>query len=158
MYRCNILWPLLATVALTTVHAQVRNFVPVTGAMLENPSPNDWLMFSRTYDAQRYSPLTQINRTNVTKLKMAWTRGFGAGQTETIPLVYNGVMYIVAPGAIVQALDASTGDLRWEYARKMPANQAAQGRTKSLAIFGDVIAYTSPDSFVVGLDAKTGEV
>ena len=125
--------------------------------MLENPSPNDWLMFSRTYDAQRYSPLTQINRTNVARLKMAWTRGFGAGQTETIPLVYNGVMYTVAPGSIVQALDATTGDLLWEYQRKMPANAAAQGRTKSLAIYGDVVAYTAPDSFVVGLDAKTGE-
>jgi PQQ-dependent dehydrogenase (methanol/ethanol family) len=137
--------------------AQVKNFVPVTGAMLENPSPNDWLMFSRTYDAQRYSPLKQINKQNIGQLRMAWTRGFGAGQTETVPLVYNGVMYVVAPGALVQALDAATGDLLWEYQRKVAANVAGQSRSKSLAIFGDVVAFTSPDSFVVGLDARTGE-
>ena len=41
--------------------AQVKNFVPVTQEMLLNPSPDDWLMYSRTYDAQRYSPLKQIN-------------------------------------------------------------------------------------------------
>jgi PQQ-dependent dehydrogenase (methanol/ethanol family) len=141
----------------TLATAQVKNFVPVTQQMLENPSPNDWLMFSRTYDNQRYSPLDQIKTSNVGQLRMAWSRGIGAGQTETIPLVYNGVMYVIAPGAIVQALDATNGDVLWEYKRKVPANQAAQGRAKTLAIFGDIIAYTAPDSFVVGLDARTGE-
>ena len=84
--------------------AQVQGFVPVTQQMLENPSPNDWLMFSRTYDAQRFSPLKQVNKQNVSQLRMIWTRGLGAGQTEAIPLVHNGVMYLIEPGAIVQAL------------------------------------------------------
>src|SRR6266446_7941737 len=83
--------------------AQVQRYVPVTQQMLENPSPDDWLMFSRTYDAQRFSPLKQINKQNVGQLRMVWTRGIGAGQTETIPLVHNGVIYTIAPGAIVQA-------------------------------------------------------
>src|SRR5215831_9655423 len=87
--------------------AQVQNFRPVTQEMLLNPSPDDWLMFSRTYDAQRFSPLKQINKQNVAQLRLAWERGMGAGQTETIPIVYNGVMYVVNPGAIVQALDAT---------------------------------------------------
>ena len=51
-----------------------------------------------------------------------------------------------------------TGDLLWEYKRDVPANVAAQGRTKSLAIYQDIIVYTAPDSFVVGLDARTGEL
>lgn len=137
--------------------AQVQKYVPVTQQMLENPSPDDWLMFSRTYDAQRFSPLKQITKQNVGQLHLAWERGMGAGQTETIPIVHNGVMYVVNPGAIVQALDAATGDLLWEYKRNVPANVAAQGRTKSLAIYQDIVAYTAPDSFVVGLDARTGE-
>src|SRR6185437_8062085 len=95
---------------------------------------------------------------NVQRLRMAWSRGIGAGQTETIPLVHNGVMYVVAPGAIVQALDATTGDLIWEYKRKVPNNVAAAARAKTLAIFQDVVLYTAPDSFVVGLDARTGEL
>ncbi|MEO8100217.1 MAG: PQQ-binding-like beta-propeller repeat protein [Acidobacteriota bacterium] len=137
--------------------AQVQNFTPVTRQMLEQPSPNDWLMYSRTYDAQRYSPLNQITTANVAQLRMTWSRGMGTGQTETVPIVHDGVMYVIAPGAIVQALNAATGDVIWEYKRKMPANQAAQGRSKSLAIFGDIIAFTAPDSFVVGIDARTGE-
>jgi len=137
---------------------QVKSFTPVTPAMLQNPSPSDWLMFSRTYDAQRFSPLDQINKQNVGSLRLAWNRGMGAGQTETIPIVHNGVMYVVNPGAIVQALDGATGDLIWEYKREMAANAASSGRTKSLAIYEDVILYTAPDSFVVGIDARTGKV
>ena len=48
--------------------AQVKNFIPVTQEMLLHPSPNDWLMYSRTYDAQRYSPLKQITGANVGQL------------------------------------------------------------------------------------------
>src|SRR5665213_4017380 len=76
---------------------QVQRYVPVTQQMLENPSPDDWLMFSRTYDAQRFSPLKQITKQNVGQLHLAWERGMGAGQTETIPIVHNGVMYVVIP-------------------------------------------------------------
>ena len=49
--------------------AQVGKFVPVTTEMLVNPSPDDWLMYSRTYDAQRFSPLKQITRQNVAQLR-----------------------------------------------------------------------------------------
>jgi len=147
----------LSITALAPLMAQVQNFKPVTQQMLEHPSADDWLMYSRTYDAQRFSPLKQINSENVGQLRMSWSRGLGAGQTETIPLVYDGVMYVVTPGAIVQALDASTGDLLWEYKRKVAAGVAAVARTKNLAIFQDIVLYTAPDSFVVGLDARTGE-
>ena len=147
---------LISGIAALSALAQVKDFKPVTKEMLENPSPNDWLMFSRTYDAQRFSPLKEINKQNVSKLRMVWTRGLGAGDTETIPLVHDGVMYTIAPGAIVQALDATTGDLLWEYKRKVPANQAGQARPKALAIYQDIVVYTAPDA-VVGLDARTGE-
>ena len=137
--------------------AQVQNFKPVTEEMLRNPSPDDWLSFSRTMDAQRFSPLTQINKQNVGKLGLAWARGLPPGTTEGIPIVHDGVMYLVVPGAIVQALNATNGDLIWEYKRPIAANIASQGRTKTIAIFQDVILYTAPDGFIVGLDARTGE-
>jgi alcohol dehydrogenase (cytochrome c) len=66
-------------------------------------------------------------------------------------------MYLVEPGALVEALDATNGDLIWEYKRKVPAAAASTARTKALAIYQDVILYTAPDGFVVGLDARTGE-
>src|ERR1700680_4012571 len=92
----------LASVFALRVMAQKRDFKPVTQEMLMTPSPNDWLMFSRTYDAQRFSPLNQINKQNVGQLRLAWSLGMGAGTTETIPTVYRGVMYLIAPGSIVQ--------------------------------------------------------
>src|SRR6202034_1271671 len=51
--------------------AQVKDYKPVTEEMLKNPSPEDWLMYSRTYDAQRFSPLKQIDKQNVGQLGLA---------------------------------------------------------------------------------------
>src|SRR6478736_3386571 len=56
-----------------------RGFVPVTDEMLWKPSPSNWLSWRRTLDSQGFSPLDQIDRTNVSKLKMAWARGMGTG-------------------------------------------------------------------------------
>jgi len=137
---------------------QSRTFVPVTSQMLLNPSPNDWLMYNRTYDSQRYSPLKQIDKSNVDQLRMVWTRGQGAGSQEGIPLVHDGVMYLMAPGAAIQALDATNGNLIWEYQRKLPANQASQARSKTIGMWEDMVYTTTPDSFLVALDAKTGEM
>ena len=93
--------------------ALAQDFVPVTDAMLNNPDPSDWLMVSRTYDEQRFSPLNQINKSNVSQLRMAWARGLPGGTQESTPLVYRGVMYLFAPGATIQAVDATNGDLIW---------------------------------------------
>ncbi len=132
--------------------AQVSKFTPVTKEMLENPSPDDWLMYSRTYDAQRFSPLKQITRANIGQLKTAWTHELGMGTVESIPLVYRGVMYVVVPGAGVRALDAIDGAVIWEYKR------AGNGRPKTIAMYDDLIFYTAPDSTLVALDARTGAV
>src|SRR4029453_5536427 len=83
--------------ATTGSRAQVGKFTPVTTEMLVNPSPDDWLMYSRTYDAQRFSPLKQINRQNAGQLRQVWTHEMEMGTVESIPLVYRGVMYIVVP-------------------------------------------------------------
>jgi alcohol dehydrogenase (cytochrome c) len=136
----------------TAVALQVKPFAPVTTEMLLNPSPNDWLMFSRTYDAQRYSPLNQVTTQNVSQLTQAWIHEFSTGSIENIPTVYNGVMYFITPSGIVRALDATNGNMLWEY--KRPGN--GQSRSKNLAIFEDMIYYTAPDSYVVALDARTG--
>jgi alcohol dehydrogenase (cytochrome c) len=136
--------------------AQVQNYKPVTQEMLTNPSPNDWLMFSRTYDAQRYSPLNQITRQNVSQLGLAWTRGLANGTMESIPLVHVGVLYVIAPPASVLALDATNGDVLWEYKHRADNVQGPSSRSKAISIYGDVILYMAPDNFIVGIDARTG--
>ena len=145
---------LLAAGAVSTVMlAQRPAFVPVTAEMLVKPNPDDWLMYSRTYDAQRFSPLRQITRQNVGQMKEVFKKELGAGAIEGIPIVYRGVLYLMLPGATVQALDATTGALIWEHRRN-----AGASRVKTLAIYEDMIYYPSPDGFIVALDARTGEV
>jgi alcohol dehydrogenase (cytochrome c) len=140
------------------VQREVPNYKPVTNDMLLHPSPDDWLMYSRTYDAWRYSPLKQINKKNIAQLRMAWVLGLPQGTTETIPIVHDGVMYVIAPGGIVDALDATTGDLIWEYKRKYKTPQVGSvERTKTLAIYEDMVYFTAPDGYVVAIDAKTGK-
>jgi alcohol dehydrogenase (cytochrome c) len=140
-------------------HGTVPNYKPVTDDMLSNPSPDDWLQFSRTYDAWRYSPLKQINKKNVGQLHIAWVKGLPAGTTETIPLVHDGVIYTIAPGADVMAINGANGDIIWEYKRSYKNPQlGSTERTKSLAIYKDMIYYTAPDGYVVALDATTGKV
>ena len=78
-------------------------------------------MVHRTYDFQAYSPLDQINRENVAQLQLAWMRAMDEGPQEIRPLVHDGVMYIAHPGSDhLQALDATTGDLIWDYERTVP--------------------------------------
>jgi alcohol dehydrogenase (cytochrome c) len=151
-----------ATVALCATPirgaAQNEGFVPVTDATLAHPDPSDWLHISRTYDEHRFSPLKQITRSNVAQLRMVWSRGLPVGTQESTPIVYRGVMYVIAPGARVQALDATSGDLLWEYRRDYPAGvQPLAARSKNLGIYEDMIYFGAPDGYLVAIDAQTGK-
>jgi len=144
------------------VFAQVKDFRPVTREMLLSPGPDDWLMFSRTYDGQRFSPLRQIDRQNVGQLRLAWARGMASGIHENIPLVHRGVMYVANPASVVQALDATNGDLLWEYRRKLPEDLNKfvinAGRARTLALYEDLVFFAAADGYVVALDARTGSL
>jgi len=137
------------------------NFKPVTQQMLENPSPNDWLMYSRTYDAQHYSPLKQINTRNVSKLQLVWSYSLGdKGEIQSYPLEYNGVMYILGPFGKIFALDAVNGDVIWTYQRDIDekALNQARPRSKNIAIYENEIISTAPDGYLIALDAQTGKL
>ena len=137
-------------------------FVPVTSPMLQEPDPADWLMWRRTLNSWGYSPLQQINRSNVGNLRMVWSRGMGPGVQEATPLVHNGVMYLPNPSDYIQAIDAATGDLKWEYKRQVPEDLGkfipVPSINRNLAIFADKIIDTSQDDFLFALDAVTGKL
>ena len=139
--------------------SQVPQFIPVTESVLTNPDPADWLMINRTFDQHRFSPLNQINKNNVGQLRMAWTRGLPAGTQETTPTVYRGIIYMYVPGASVQAIDGTNGDLIWEYQRDYPKSVNPQAaRNKNVGIYEDMIYFAAPDGVLIALDAKTGAV
>ena len=132
---------------------EVNRFTPVTQEMLANPSPDDWLMYSRTYDAQRFSPLKQITPTECRPASPGLQERAGRRATqESIPIVLpRRPCTWSLPGASVLAVDATTGATIWEHKRPSGAS-----RTKALAIYDDMIFYSSPDGFIVALDARTG--
>jgi alcohol dehydrogenase (cytochrome c) len=142
--------------------APQANFVPVTDKMLEKPDPGDWLMWRRTQDSWGYSPLTQITKANVSKLKMIWTRGMGPGLMEATPLAYRGIVYLPNPSDLIHAINGATGDLLWEYRRDLPEDVTkifpVPSINRNIAIYGDQIIDTSADDFVYAVDAKSGKL
>mgnify|MGYP003575225932 CR=1 FL=1 len=135
---------------------QTRRCVPVTDAMLQKPDPADWLMWRRTLDGWGYSPLNQVTRANVDKLKLVWSRTMAVGgSNESTPLVHDGVMYLPNTGDLIQALDAQTGELIWESQRPLLRNR---GTNRNIAIYGTTIIDTSMDNAVYALDAQTGKL
>ena len=113
-------------VALEAFGQAPQAFEPVTDEMLQKPDPADWLMWRRTLDSWGHSPLTQIDKRNVASLRLVWTRALGPGMQEGTPLVHGGVMYFPNPSDVIQALDAASGDLLWQYRRSLPDDLGAR--------------------------------
>ena len=144
------------------VHELLRDLVPVTDEMLREPDPEDWISFRNGYDLWGYSSLEQIDADNVGELRLVWSRAMQHGYQEVEPIVYDGVMFLANVEDIVQALDARTGDLLWEYRRNLPENIAnitgTRYRYRNVSIYDDKIFLATNDAFLVALDARTGEL
>jgi alcohol dehydrogenase (cytochrome c) len=83
------------------------------------------------------------------------------GANQPTPLIYDGVMYLPNPRGVIQALDAATGDLIWQYRPQAPSNltgDPARGTQRNLAIFGDRIYATTNDARIIALEARTGKL
>ncbi|MFP5206894.1 MAG: PQQ-binding-like beta-propeller repeat protein [Acidobacteriota bacterium] len=141
-----------------TIQGEVKNYVPVTDEMLRNPPRGDWLMARRNYQAWSYSPLDQINRTNVKTLQLKWAWAMNdSGANETTPIEHNGVLYLASPSNIVQALNAKTGDLIWE-SRVGPVQAPGYGGIRSIAIAEDKVFISTSNAHMVALDARDGKI
>ncbi len=129
---------------------------PVTDALLQDPPPGDWLNWRRTRDGHGYSPLDQITRGNVDQLRLAWVLAIREGNHQTAPLVHDGVMFLASPGDVVQAIDAVTGDVIWQYRSPLPEDAPQRAPTRTLALYGDRVFLATADAAIVALDARTG--
>ena len=123
--------------------------------------PENWLTYSGDYSSHHYSPLSQINRTNVARLKLAWMYQIGSRQHfEATPLVVDGVMYLTEPASDVTALDLKTGRPLWHYRRTIPEGvPVCCGQVnRGVAILGGLIYVGTINGHLVALDARTGRV
>ncbi len=140
------------------VHANpLDRITPVTEQMLSRPPASEWLIWRRTYDDQGFSPLKQIDRDNVRELRVAWTWSLANGPDETTALEHDGVLFVDGYGDVVQALNAATGDLLWQYSRRLPAD-AQPSVKRNLALYADRLLVPTSDDHVVALDVHTGAV
>lgn len=125
--------------------------------------PNNWLIYGRTYNSNRFSPLNQINSKNVKKLvpKFAYSLGTLEGQQVT-PTVNNGIMIVAVSQQFVDAVDAKTGERLWRYEIKLPADIAQYACcglvTKGVAVYEDKVYVAALDARLIALDAKTGKM
>jgi quinoprotein glucose dehydrogenase len=125
----------------------------------EPKSTQDWAAYGGNPQQTHYSPLTQINKSNVKRLQVVWSYDTGeTGGLQTSPIEVAGVLYGISPSQKIFALDATTGKLKWKFDSGIVGMQPDRG-----------LAYwASPDNtdrriivgvmnFVYTLDAETGQ-
>ncbi len=141
------------------INREIPDFSPVTLEMLRQPPAADWLSWRRTLDGQGYSPLDQVNKENVSQLKLAWVLTMREGSNQTTPLVHDGVMFLVNPQNVVQAVDAATGDVIWEFVYSFPPeSKTLAGPTRNIAIYQNKLFMATYDAAIVALDARSGKL
>jgi alcohol dehydrogenase (cytochrome c) len=121
--------------------------------------PHNWLTYSRTYDGQRHSPLTQVTPANVRNLELKWilpNQVFGAWQST--PLVVDGIMYLTQRPNDILAVDAKTGRAFWQYrhANSADARVCCGANNRGVAILGDTLFMGTLDAHLVAVDRITG--
>jgi quinohemoprotein ethanol dehydrogenase len=136
---------------------------------LKNAGKNgEWMMVGLNYSEQRYSPLKQIDTTNVGRLELAWSYevGPGGGQQEATPLIINGVIYAITNWSVAFALDARTGKELWRYDPEINHKIDEPGSdqlccgvlNRGVAAFEGKIFVPTNDGRLIALDAKNGRV
>ncbi|MDT8400004.1 MAG: PQQ-dependent dehydrogenase, methanol/ethanol family [Pseudomonadales bacterium] len=144
--------------------ASARSYATVDGERIiaEADSGANWLSHGRTYNEQRYSPLTQINTDNVSQLGLAWYADFETrrGQ-ESTPIVVDGVIYVTEAWSKVRAYDARSGELLWFYDPEVPGEWAVNACcdvvNRGVAAWEGKIFVGTIDGRLIALDAATGE-
>ena len=159
----------LASLAVAAAAAVVCTSITLTGQTAQ-PAPREWRTYGADLANTRYSPLDQINRSNFSKLEVAWrfkTDGLGPRpefNLESTPLMVGGVLYTTAgTRRAVVALDAATGEMLWLHSEnegKRGESAPRQLSGRGLAYWSDGrearIIYVTPGYRLVALDAKTG--
>jgi quinohemoprotein ethanol dehydrogenase len=124
--------------------------------------PGQWLSHGRTYGEQRFSPLAQIDTTNVGELGLAWFGDFGIGRAqESTPLFVDGVLYVTTAWSNVKAYDARTGALRWDFDAKVPRDwgtfACCDVVNRGAAVWNGRVYVGTIDGRLLAIDAATGQ-
>jgi len=125
--------------------------------------PGNWLAHGRTFNEQRHSPLDQINVDTVGNLELAWYVDLDTkrGQ-EATPIVVDGVLYSTSAWSKVQAVDAKTGQVLWQYDPQVPGIWSVRAccgvQNRGAAVWQGRVVSATLDGRLLSLDAETGEL
>jgi alcohol dehydrogenase (cytochrome c) len=131
--------------------------------LLLKPATDAWPTYNGDYSGKRFSPLAQINSTNVANLTLAWfyrianigaQRGVGNPEIKSTPIMVNGILYFTIPDH-VWALDARTGEELWHYTWQDKGGHLVGNR--GLGMYGDWLYFMTPDCWFLSLNAKDGK-
>ena len=133
-----------------------------TVSEIQNAKPGDWPSYHRTYDAQQYSPLRQINKDNVKKLHVAWTHQPGdiTQGLQATPIAVDGIVYYAGSFNRVFALDGATGEEIWHYYPKIKdgvEKLPTAPYTRGVAVANGMVFIGTIDGRAIALDQKTGK-
>ncbi|WP_394763619.1 PQQ-dependent dehydrogenase, methanol/ethanol family [Phenylobacterium sp.] len=151
------------TIRTVTSHPYAAAAVDSARLLAADAEPGTWMAAGRTYSEQRYSPLTGINKGNVSKLGLAWSGDIDTerGQ-ESTPVVVDGVLYITTAWSMVKAYDAASGKPLWAYDPKV---DRATGQVaccdvvnRGVAAWKGKIYLGALDGRLIAVDGKTGKV
>lgn len=135
----------------------VENFSDVSNHDINSPPDSDWLSWRRTTTGHGHSPLQLIDRSNVRQLGLSWSIAMHGGSNQGTPLVRDGVLFLTHANNKIQALDAATGDLIWDYQYDFPSGaKLLGGPTRNIAIHGHRLFLTTYDAAIVAIDARSG--
>ena len=129
---------------------------------LDDSNADHWPSYGRTYGEQHYSPLTQINGSNVGELGLAWYLDLPVGNVATQPIEADGVVYFAMGHSIVNAVDAETGKLLWRYDPEVYKTAGHKLRigwgSRGVAWYDGMVYTVTIDGKAIALDARTGKV
>ena len=124
----------------------------------QQPRGADWPVYGGQPEQTRYSPLQQINRSNVGQLRVAWTFDSSEeGGLQTQPIVVDGVLYGLTPSHKVFALDAATGEVKWRFDPDVKGRGANRGVTY-WTDGTEARVFCASSYYVFALDARSGRL
>jgi quinoprotein glucose dehydrogenase len=145
-----------------------REFIPTALSAAAAPSSHEWPFYGGDANATRYSPAARITKSNVAKLKVAWSHHTGDAQErpataiECTPVVVDGVMYLTSAKLKVHAVNPATGERKWAFD---PFGGRAGGRSpgnsRGVTYFQqgkDKRIFSAVQDRVYSIDAVTGEL
>jgi len=124
--------------------------------------PGNWLAYGRTYEEQRFSPLTKINKETVKDLGLVWSKDMGTNRAlEATPIIVDGIMFFTSTWSRVYAVDALTGETLWKFDPKVPGEWARKACcdivNRGVAVYNGKVFSASLDGRLFALNAETGE-